>query len=129
MDWAQLVAKRPPRPTVIAGVCIETSFAEQRSTGQYRQPAACSGDAQLAPKTQPNLREWDPETAKLISWFMGTKPPSGHFELQQAVTIAHPSRYWEYVRGDINAGPRRGRGKTGALQDDLRRLHQLFGSK
>ena len=58
---------------------------------------------------------------------MRTDPPLRPFELQQAVTVAVPARYWEYLKGDITAGPTRARGKTGALQDDLRRLHQLFG--
>lgn len=73
--------------------------------------------------------EWDPETALLIEWFLATKPPPGRFELQQAVIIAHPARYWTYLRQDIAAGPKRARGKMGALQDDLRRLHQIFGVK
>lgn len=30
-------------------------------------------------------------------------------------------------RDDIAAGPNRARGKTGALQNNLRRLHKLFG--
>ena len=70
---------------------------------------------------------WDPETAVLISWFLKTEPPAQPFELQQAVYIARPANYWAYLRADISAGPRRARGRTGALQDDLRRLHQLFG--
>ena len=55
------------------------------------------------------------------------RPPESPFELQQAVTIVRPAHYWEYLKADINAGPRRARGKTGALRDDLKRLHQLFG--
>ena len=70
---------------------------------------------------------WDPETAVLISWFLKTAPPAKPFELRRAVYVAHPSRYWQYLEGDIKSGPRRARGRTGALQDDLRRLHKLFG--
>ncbi|MCH8112768.1 MAG: hypothetical protein IH905_12570 [Proteobacteria bacterium] len=58
---------------------------------------------------------------------MATEPPLRPFELQQAVTIVRPAHYWEYLKADINAGPNRARGKTGALQGDLRRLYQLFG--
>ena len=71
--------------------------------------------------------DWGPKTTALIDWFLKTEPPAQPFELQQAVTIAVPARYWEYLRGDIAAGPNRARGKTGALQHDLHRLHQLFG--
>ena len=70
---------------------------------------------------------WNPDTAALIEWFLNTAPPESPFELQQAVTIVRPAHYWEYLKGDIAAGPNRARSKTGALQDDLRRLHQLFG--
>lgn len=71
---------------------------------------------------------WDAETTVLIEWFLGTEPPTQPFELQQAVFIARADRYWEYLKGDIAAGPNRARGRTGALHDDLKRLHQLFGA-
>ncbi|MCH8112836.1 MAG: hypothetical protein IH905_12935 [Proteobacteria bacterium] len=71
-------------------------------------------------------QRWDPETAALIEWFLKTKPPSGPFRLQQAVTIARPDKYWEYLKGDVAAGPSRVRGRTGALQDDLRRLYRVL---
>jgi len=71
--------------------------------------------------------EWAPETVALIEWFLETPPPEAPFELQQAVTIVRPAHYWEYLKADIKAGPNRARGKTGALQGDLRRLYQLFG--
>ena len=123
MDWAQLVVTKPTGPTAIEG----GSNTEQRSAQRDRQTAARSGDAQLTPETQTNSGEWDPETAKLIRWFMGTEPPSGPFELQLAVYIARPGLYWAYLRQNIADGPSRARGKTGALRDDLKRLYQLFG--
>ena len=129
MDWARLVATKPQGPTVIEGVCVENSNTELRSAQRDRQTAARSENAQLTPETQPNSGEWDPETAKLIRWFMGTEPPSDHFELQQAVFIARPGLYWAYLRQNIADGPNCARGRTGALQDDLRRLHQLFGGE
>ena len=45
------------------------------------------------------------------------------------MTIVRPAHYWEYLHADIKSGPNRARGKTGALQDDLRRLHKLFGGE
>ena len=71
-------------------------------------------------------RRWDPETAALIEWFLNTEPPSGPFQLQQAVTIAHPDSYWEYLRQDIAAGPNSGRAKTGAFQENLRQLYRVL---
>ena len=71
-------------------------------------------------------KRWDPETAALIQWFLGTEPPTGPFRLQQAVYIARPDKYWEYLKGDIAAGPSRARGRTGALRDDLQRLYRIF---
>lgn len=71
---------------------------------------------------------WDPETRRLIEWFLSTPPPSEPFELERAVFISHPDRYWDYLRGDIAAGPGRGRSYYGAFEANLRRLYQLFGS-
>ena len=71
--------------------------------------------------------DWGPEITAVVSWFLMTEPPAQSFELRQAVYIAHPANYWAYLRADISAGPSRARGRTGALQDDLRRLHRLFG--
>lgn len=71
-------------------------------------------------------KRWDPETAALIEWFAGTTPPTHPFRLQQAVTIARPDAYWKYLQGDIAAGPNSARGRTGAFQDDLRRLYRVL---
>ena len=70
---------------------------------------------------------WDAETTQLIRWFLGTEPPSEPFELERAVTIAHPGEYWEYLIGDSAAGPGKGRSYYGAFEANLRRLYQLFG--
>ena len=70
---------------------------------------------------------WDPETAVLIEWFLGTEPPTAPFELERAVFISHPDRYWEYLRGDIAVGPGCGRSYSGAFEANLRRLYRLFG--
>ena len=71
-------------------------------------------------------KRWDRETAALIKWFLGTKPPTHPFRLQRAVTIARPDSYWDYLRGDIAAGPSRARGKTGAFQENLRQLYRVL---
>ena len=70
---------------------------------------------------------WDPETATLIEWFLATRPPAEPFELHPGVTVVRPVHFWEYLRGDIAAGPGKARAYTGAFQKDLRRLAELFG--
>ena len=72
---------------------------------------------------------WDSETANLIAWFLGTPAPASPFELCRGVTILRPARYWRDLKADIARGPERARGLTGALQDDLRKLHGLFESR
>ena len=88
--------------------------------------AAKSAPDTSAVGTAETDKRWDPETAALIQWFLGTEPPTGPFRLQQAVYIARPDKYWEYLKGDIAAGPSRARGRTGALRDDLQRLYRIF---
>ncbi len=70
---------------------------------------------------------WDTETATLIEWFLKTPPPAEPFELHQGVTILRPEGFWDYLKGDIAAGPGKARACTGAFQKDLRRLAELFG--
>lgn len=70
---------------------------------------------------------WDLETAALIERFLVTSRPAEPFEFHPGVTIANPARFWEYLRGDIAAGPTRARGYTGAFDKDLRRIAELFG--
>ena len=70
---------------------------------------------------------WEPEIAALIEWFNRTTPPPAPFELHQGVTVLRPDRFWEYLKGDIAAGPGKARAFTGAFQKDLRRLALLFG--
>ena len=75
----------------------------------------------------PSMVGWDPEMTRLIGWFLATEPPARPFKLAPGVTVIHPGRCWECLRGDISTGPGKARAYTGALQTDLRRLHELFG--
>ena len=72
---------------------------------------------------------WDTETTQLIRWFLSTEPPAAPFELSPGVTIAHPVKYWAYLRQDIAAGPGRGRSYYGAFEANLRKLYQLYGPR
>ncbi len=88
----------------------------------------------LAPPDGPMIGDtltvdWDDETAELIVWFLRTPPPTGPFELCRGVTILRPAQFWRDLEADIARGPGRARGLTGALEDDLRKLHELFGSR
>ncbi len=71
---------------------------------------------------------WEPGIATLIEWFLKTPPPPEPFELHQGVTVARPEGLWDYLKGDIAAGPGKARACTGAFQKDLRRLAELFGA-
>ena len=72
------------------------------------------------------VRGWDAETARRIEWFMHTEPPSEPFQLYDHVTIIAPARWWQAIRRDIAAGPGVARAMYGALQNDLKRLSELF---
>ena len=76
---------------------------------------------------QASLR-WGAETAALVAWFLGTPPPPEPFELYRGVTVLRPVLFWESLKGDIAGGPAVARARSGALQKDLRRLTELFGS-
>ena len=47
--------------------------------------------------------------------------------MQRGETIADPARYWTYLRDSIAAGPGVARAYYGALQNELRLLHELVG--
>jgi hypothetical protein len=72
------------------------------------------------------LKGWDPETARVIDWFLRTEPPAEPFPLYPHLTIIAPARWWEATERDIAAGPGVARAMYGSLQNDLRRLAELF---
>ena len=86
-----------------------------------------SAPPRATPLTPGRPTAWDPEIAALIEWFLRTPPPPKPFDLHQGVTVLRPDRFWEYLRGDIAAGPGVARAYSGAFQKDLRRLAELFG--
>ena len=89
---------RRHKPELLSFVCAASNEAGSRSVNAGALGAAARD-------------EWDPETARLIEWFLGTAPPDRPFQLQQAVTVAVPIWYWECLKGDVAAGPRRARGR------------------
>ena len=49
------------------------------------------------------------------------------FPLYPHLTIIAPGRWWQAIKRDIAAGPGVARAMYGALQNDLKRLAELFG--
>ncbi len=70
---------------------------------------------------------WDPETTRLIEWFMRTPPPAKPFDLYRGVVILKPALWWTSLKRDIAEGPGGPRALHGALQADLKRLAKMFG--
>ncbi len=86
-------------------------------------PTERSGGSPEAVEKDFSGKAWDTATLALIRWFLGTHPPSEPFELCRGVTILRPALWWTATRRDIAAGPGGPRARYGALQGDLRRLH------
>ena len=72
---------------------------------------------------------WDAETATAIKWFNASNPPTEPFPLKQGIYITDPAAYWHSIATDIAAGPGGARAHYGALQGDLRCLHERFGEE
>ena len=78
-------------------------------------------------------RRWG-DAAEAVAWFLASEPPSEAFVLRwcdrgirPAVTITDPEAFWHYLARDVAQGPTGPRARYGALQDNLKRLHGLFG--
>ena len=69
---------------------------------------------------------WGDATAA-VAWFASWTPPAEPFQLKPGITILDPHRWRQSIAADIAQGPSGPRARYGALQDDLRRLHELFG--
>ena len=71
--------------------------------------------------------EWDAEMLTLIRWFLGTHPPTEPFELCRGIAVIRPTLWWAVMRRELVLGPQgTPRARTGALQQDLRRLAVLM---
>ncbi len=69
---------------------------------------------------------WDGEIAGLVRWFLTIHPPTEPFELSRGVTVIKPALWWTVMRRELVLGPQgTPRARTGALQQDLRRLAAL----
>ena len=55
------------------------------------------------------------------------RPSAEPFVLKQGITILDPRRWQQSIAADIAQGPSGPRARYVALEDDLKRLHALFG--
>jgi hypothetical protein len=75
--------------------------------------------------------DWSPEDRELIAWFHRNRDrlPRKRFTLSPGVVVSDVNRFLEILECDIRSGTNGPRGRRGAVQDDLRRLHELFGDR
>jgi hypothetical protein len=86
--------------------------------------------AECAPFHQQDSDEatpWDAETAAAIRWLETWTPPAEPFQLSAGVTVADPAHFVAMLRGDLAEGPNGPRARHGVVQNDTRRLRELFG--
>ena len=75
---------------------------------------------------EPTLYSWDEQTSALIDWFDSADLPVAPFRLRSGVDVAEPQRFYTSLRNDIEQGVGGARTRTGALQEDLEGLFDLF---
>ncbi len=73
----------------------------------------------------PILRTWGPVTGLHVLYLLYEAMPSEPFQLDQARFVSDPVLFLVRLYLDVQAGPRRPRARTGALQEDLRLLYTL----
>jgi hypothetical protein len=66
------------------------------------------------------------DLSTLIAWFQTAQLPTEPFDLFPWRHVVNPARFYQALRDDISIGPHGARARTGALQEDLARLRQLF---
>ncbi len=97
-----------------------------------RGPRRCAALAQSLLDHKPDvmaaLAEWG-DAAAAVAWFASWSPPAEPFVLKPGNTVLDPHRWRQSIAADIAQGPCGPRARYGALQDDLRRLHGLFGGR
>ncbi len=70
---------------------------------------------------------WGEEEGELVGWFLSTSSlPTEPFQLNGAVRVCDPLKFYAYLRENISCGSKGVRARFGALQQDLRDLKDLF---
>jgi hypothetical protein len=72
---------------------------------------------------------WDADSRALIDWYGSHRSrfPKTPFRMAPWARVTEPDRFFAMLDQDIARGPLGPRGRRCALQDDLRRLRELFG--
>lgn len=81
---------------------------------------------QKRPDDESTLYSWDEQTSVLIDWFHSADLPVAPFRLRSGVEVTAPKKFYTSLRNDIEQGVKGARARTGALQEDLEGLFDLF---
>jgi hypothetical protein len=71
---------------------------------------------------------WNSESEPLIGWYRAHRSrfPKTAFKMGPGVQVTESGRFFAALDCDVAAGPLGPRARNGALQDDLRRIRDLF---
>jgi hypothetical protein len=81
------------------------------------------------PDNEPVMYSWDEATSALVDWFLTTDLPREPFRLRSGVEVTKPGNFYNSLKNDIEQGVEGARARTGALQEDLEDLFDLFGNE
>lgn len=110
--YALTIPHSPPRS---GATCFELLALSAHKAKRYSEP----------PPPQEE-KAWDQQTAKLIEWFQADPQlPKEPFFLWPYSWVANPSKFYEALRMDIDAGPEGPRAWYGSVQKDLARIYEL----
>ena len=73
--------------------------------------------------------KWGTEVEPLVNWFLDEGQhilPAEPFMLTSWIKVTNPERFRESIKFDISCGPDGPRNRYGAVEADLRRLHDLL---
>ena len=73
---------------------------------------------------------WDEEAGTLAKWIEGIKEsdlPPAPFELAPGVTVTNSGLFLAAIKQAIARGPGDARARTGALQEDFKRIARILG--
>jgi hypothetical protein len=76
--------------------------------------------------------QWDAEALPLVDWLgsaVDRLPRSPFWLWPQSHRVSDPGRFFRSLAADVAGGPSGPRARNGALQEDLRRLRDLFSRR
>ena len=87
------------------------------------------GDMPRRSQDEAILYGWDEETSGLVDWFLAADLKEERFLLTSGVEVTEAAKFYQVLKHDIGQGVEGARARTGALQEDLRALFDLFGNE